>query len=151
MLFILLRDSLYVYIFLFSLFLYLLVIINPLIRGKSNQKQNQWWITNIFHKSMNLFSFQVTPQIDQLILIDRSVDLITPLATQLTYEGLIDQFFQINNCEYHCNLKYIFWKCNFPLLTDFVINARHKQSAFRMCKTLMSSSINCSFWIWLLP
>ncbi|XP_076028832.1 vacuolar protein sorting-associated protein 33A-like [Oratosquilla oratoria] len=41
---------------------------------------------------------QVTPQIDQLILIDRSVDLITPLATQLTYEGLIDQFFGINNC-----------------------------------------------------
>ncbi|KAB7498873.1 Vacuolar protein sorting-associated protein 33A [Armadillidium nasatum] len=34
----------------------------------------------------------------QLILIDRAVDLITPLATQLTYEGLIDQFFGINNC-----------------------------------------------------
>ncbi|RXG51513.1 Vacuolar protein sorting-associated protein 33A [Armadillidium vulgare] len=40
----------------------------------------------------------VPPQIDQLILIDRAVDLITPLATQLTYEGLIDQFFGINNC-----------------------------------------------------
>lgn len=44
-------------------------------------------------------STQVTPQIEQLILIDRSVDLITPLATQLTYEGLIHQFFTINNCK----------------------------------------------------
>ncbi|XP_030747567.1 vacuolar protein sorting-associated protein 33A [Sitophilus oryzae] len=35
--------------------------------------------------------------IDQLLLIDRSVDLITPLATQLTYEGLIDEIFGINN------------------------------------------------------
>lgn len=43
----------------------------------------------------------MTPQIDQLILIDRSVDLITPLATQLTYDGLIDQFFTINSCEFH--------------------------------------------------
>lgn len=35
--------------------------------------------------------------IDQIILIDRSVDLITPLATQVTYEGLIDEIFGINN------------------------------------------------------
>lgn len=34
--------------------------------------------------------------IDQILLIDRSVDLITPLATQLTYEGLIDEIFGIN-------------------------------------------------------
>nr|CAH7720426.1 unnamed protein product [Callosobruchus chinensis] len=37
------------------------------------------------------------PCIDQIILIDRSVDLITPLATQLTYEGLVDEIFGINN------------------------------------------------------
>ncbi|CAH0549200.1 unnamed protein product [Brassicogethes aeneus] len=35
--------------------------------------------------------------IDQILLIDRSVDLITPLATQLTYEGLIDEIFGIKN------------------------------------------------------
>ena len=28
--------------------------------------------------------------IDHLVLIDRSVDLMTPMATQLTFEGLID-------------------------------------------------------------
>ena len=37
------------------------------------------------------------PEIDQIILIDRDVDLITPLCTQLTYEGLIDEYFQIQN------------------------------------------------------
>ncbi|CAG8439325.1 11444_t:CDS:10 [Ambispora gerdemannii] len=35
--------------------------------------------------------------IDSLIIIDRSVDLITPLCTQLTYEGLIDEIFGIRN------------------------------------------------------
>jgi hypothetical protein len=36
---------------------------------------------------------QVTPQIDELIIIDRSVDFVTPMLTQLTYEGLIDESF----------------------------------------------------------
>jgi len=36
-------------------------------------------------------------EIEQIILIDREVDLITPLCTQLTYEGLIDELFSINN------------------------------------------------------
>lgn len=36
-------------------------------------------------------------QIDHLLLVDRGVDLLTPLATQLTYEGLIDEIFGINN------------------------------------------------------
>lgn len=39
-------------------------------------------------------------QIDHLLLLDRGVDLLTPLATQLTYEGLIDEIFGISNSEY---------------------------------------------------
>lgn len=35
--------------------------------------------------------------IDQLIILDRSIDVMTALATQLTYEGLIDEFYGINN------------------------------------------------------
>ena len=35
--------------------------------------------------------------ITNLILLDRSVDMITPLLTQGTYEGLIDEFFTIKN------------------------------------------------------
>ncbi|XP_015592749.1 vacuolar protein sorting-associated protein 33A [Cephus cinctus] len=35
--------------------------------------------------------------IEHLLLLDRSVDLLSPLVTQLTYEGLIDEIFGINN------------------------------------------------------
>lgn len=34
-------------------------------------------------------------EIDALIMIDRTVDLFTPLMTQITYEGVIDEFFGI--------------------------------------------------------
>ena len=38
---------------------------------------------------------EVRSQIDSLVIIDRAVDLISPLATQLTYEGLVDEMFGI--------------------------------------------------------
>lgn len=38
-----------------------------------------------------------SPEIDTLILIDRQVDMVTPMCTQLTYEGLIDEVFTIHN------------------------------------------------------
>lgn len=34
---------------------------------------------------------------DSLIIIDREVDFVTPLLTQLTYEGLIDELFEIQH------------------------------------------------------
>ncbi|KAL7287732.1 hypothetical protein TKK_0018117 [Trichogramma kaykai] len=37
------------------------------------------------------------PVIEHLLLLDRSLDLLSPLVTQLTYEGLIDEIFGINN------------------------------------------------------
>jgi len=54
----------------------------------------------IFRKRKEVFSHnqpEIVPQISTLILIDRSVDLITPLSTQLTYEGLIDEIYGIKN------------------------------------------------------
>eukprot|EP01065_Artemidia_motanka_P001781 TRINITY_DN10832_c0_g1_i1.p1 TRINITY_DN10832_c0_g1~~TRINITY_DN10832_c0_g1_i1.p1 ORF type:complete len:650 (+),score=210.47 TRINITY_DN10832_c0_g1_i1:82-2031(+) len=36
-----------------------------------------------------------TPEIDSLYVIDRDVDLLTPMKTQVTYEGLIDELFGI--------------------------------------------------------
>ena len=47
---------------------------------------------------------QITPKIDNLILIDRNVDMITPMMTQLTYEGLIDENFGI---KYSNSILYI--------------------------------------------
>eukprot|EP01006_Ploeotia_vitrea_P019581 TRINITY_DN51791_c0_g1_i1.p1 TRINITY_DN51791_c0_g1~~TRINITY_DN51791_c0_g1_i1.p1 ORF type:complete len:631 (-),score=70.58 TRINITY_DN51791_c0_g1_i1:50-1711(-) len=37
----------------------------------------------------------IPPEIHQLYLIDRDVDLISPFVTQLTYEGLVDEFWGI--------------------------------------------------------
>jgi len=36
-------------------------------------------------------------QIDTLVLLDRGVDMVSPMCTQLTYEGLIDEMLGINN------------------------------------------------------
>lgn len=38
-------------------------------------------------------------RVDSLIILDRRVDMITPLLTQLTYEGLVDELIGIKNCE----------------------------------------------------
>ena len=48
-------------------------------------------------------------QIDRMLIFDRKVDLITPLVTQLTYEGLIDEAFGINNSK--CLLSEVTRKC----------------------------------------
>ncbi|KAL2548877.1 Vacuolar protein-sorting-associated protein 33-like protein [Forsythia ovata] len=37
------------------------------------------------------------PEINTLILLDREVDMVTPMCTQLTYEGLLDEFLGVNN------------------------------------------------------
>lgn len=37
--------------------------------------------------------------IESVVIIDREVDLVTPLLTQLTYEGLIDEVFGIQNSQ----------------------------------------------------
>ncbi|XP_021891632.1 vacuolar protein-sorting-associated protein 33 homolog, partial [Carica papaya] len=36
-------------------------------------------------------------EINTLILLDREVDMVTPMCSQLTYEGLLDEFLHINN------------------------------------------------------
>jgi hypothetical protein len=37
------------------------------------------------------------PEVDTLVLLDRATDLVTPLLTPLTYEGIIDEFLGIGN------------------------------------------------------
>jgi len=40
---------------------------------------------------------QVADKVDSLIIVDRSVDWVTPMCTQLTYEGMLDEFIGIKN------------------------------------------------------
>ncbi|KAG4306124.1 hypothetical protein PORY_000112 [Pneumocystis oryctolagi] len=45
----------------------------------------------------NAYLRSISAVIDSLIIIDRESDLITPLMTQLTYEGLIDEIYGIKS------------------------------------------------------
>jgi hypothetical protein len=36
-------------------------------------------------------------EIQEVVLIDREIDMVTPLCTPLTYEALIDEVFGITN------------------------------------------------------
>ena len=69
----------------------------PRISGKGNAAQRVWEL--IRKLSLEPRNFPSVSHIDHLFLIDRAVDLISPLATQLTYEGLIDEIFEIKNSE----------------------------------------------------
>lgn len=40
---------------------------------------------------------KIAPEMDSVLIVDRGVDLISCLATQKTYEGLLCEFFSINN------------------------------------------------------
>ena len=42
------------------------------------------------------------PEIEMLILLDRQVDCVTPLCTQLTYAGLVDEMFGIDHGRQCC-------------------------------------------------
>lgn len=48
-------------------------------------------------KEVALQEFKVVPQIHSMLILDRNVDFITPLLSQRTYEGLIDEKFGIHN------------------------------------------------------
>ncbi|KAF8477599.1 Sec1-like protein [Kalaharituber pfeilii] len=47
--------------------------------------------------SLNPFALTPSSTIENLIIIDREIDFVTPLLTQLTYEGLIDEICGIKN------------------------------------------------------
>ncbi|XP_034475329.1 vacuolar protein sorting-associated protein 33A [Drosophila innubila] len=67
----------------------------PKIYGKGVQAQLVWdHAKQLAIDEKSLYNGD-KGSIDQLILLDRGIDLLTPLATQLTYEGLIDEFYGI--------------------------------------------------------
>jgi hypothetical protein len=48
---------------------------------------------------------QVSDKVDGLVIVDRSVDWVTPMCTQLTYEGMLDEFIGIRNCKLHYMIR----------------------------------------------
>ncbi|XP_037950705.1 vacuolar protein sorting-associated protein 33A [Teleopsis dalmanni] len=69
----------------------------PKIYGKGNCAQRVWEHTKqLGAEEKHLLTNGDKGAIDQLILLDRSIDLLSALATQLTYEGLIDEIYGIH-------------------------------------------------------
>nr|XP_014289619.1 vacuolar protein sorting-associated protein 33A isoform X2 [Halyomorpha halys] len=71
----------------------------PKVTGKGAAASHVWKLLG--RLDLEPRTYPSTSQIDHLILLDRTVDLLTPLATQLTYEGLIDELFEIKNTTAH--------------------------------------------------
>lgn len=61
----------------------------PKIYGKGNDARKLWDLLKAMGKEEPMANTSAKGAIDQLIILDRSIDLMSVLATQLTYEGLI--------------------------------------------------------------
>nr|XP_018896974.1 PREDICTED: vacuolar protein sorting-associated protein 33A [Bemisia tabaci] len=74
----------------------------PRVSGKGLAAKHVWDLLKRLSLEPRTPKKHIThSQIDHLLLLDRSIDLVSPLVTQLTYEGLIDELFQINRCTVH--------------------------------------------------
>ena len=69
----------------------------PVVYGKGAAAKTLYDLTARMKREMQAEEPESPSQIDTMIIFDRQVDLISPLITQLTYEGLIDEFFGIKN------------------------------------------------------
>ncbi|XP_054730384.1 vacuolar protein sorting-associated protein 33A [Anastrepha obliqua] len=68
----------------------------PKIYGKGGNSQRVWEHAKQLGTEEKMWNSD-KGLIDQIILLDRSIDILSAVATQLTYEGLIDEFFGIKN------------------------------------------------------
>lgn len=73
----------------------------PKVYGKGLYAQKVWELTKQMGKEESAIMNSDKGAIDQIILLDRSIDLMSVLTTQLTYEGLIDEIFGINQSTAH--------------------------------------------------
>lgn len=69
----------------------------PTVYGKGDAAKKLFEYMMRLKKEMASNEPDIAPQIDTIIILDRKVDCVTPFLTQLTYEGLIDELFQIKN------------------------------------------------------
>ncbi|CAM6126841.1 unnamed protein product [Calypogeia fissa] len=69
----------------------------PNVKGKGRAAVQVADILSKMQREQSLDTEGPCSEIDTMILLDRQVDLVTPMCWQLTYEGLIDEFLSINN------------------------------------------------------
>lgn len=81
----------------------------PHIKGKGRMAMNVLEMILRMRRQIGPDTLSNVPEIDTLVLFDRQSDLVSPMFTQLTYEGLIDELFGIKNS---------FLQPTFPCLPD---------------------------------
>ncbi|AAZ10263.1 vacuolar sorting protein 33, putative [Trypanosoma equiperdum] len=70
----------------------------PIVRGRGAHAAKVVHMLKRMRSEIGSDSFvAVAPKIESLLILDRSVDLLTPSLTQMTYEGIIDEFFSISS------------------------------------------------------
>ena len=71
----------------------------PVVKGKGNQATRVWQLMQRMRRDWPIQPHSqlttATEPISALLLVDRNIDVITPLLTPSTYEGLIDELFGI--------------------------------------------------------
>nr|CAD1843792.1 unnamed protein product [Ananas comosus var. bracteatus] len=72
------------------------VIPNVRAKGKASTKVADLLNSLQVEDPVNMGDMAI-PEINTLILLDREVDMVTPMCFQLTYEGLLDEILQVNN------------------------------------------------------
>lgn len=84
-------------------------------------------------KSNKINKYNNSCQINKLILLDRSIDTITPCLTQLTYEGVIDDVIGISNCKIKIENAFIPLNSGCPFYPD--IRDKHISISRTLLKT----------------
>ncbi|KAF1315959.1 Vacuolar protein sorting-associated protein 33a, partial [Globisporangium splendens] len=72
----------------------------PHVKYKGTMSKMIWEMMAHFKREQEVAGNPIgvlDPEIDTLVLIDRNVDLATPMCTPMTYEGLLDEIIGINN------------------------------------------------------
>eukprot|EP01129_Flabellula_baltica_P005358 TRINITY_DN1938_c0_g2_i1.p1 TRINITY_DN1938_c0_g2~~TRINITY_DN1938_c0_g2_i1.p1 ORF type:complete len:566 (+),score=117.41 TRINITY_DN1938_c0_g2_i1:83-1780(+) len=69
----------------------------PQILGKGHSARQLVDLMVRIRRENSSHEAHVLPEVHKMIIIDRAADTVTPLCTQLTYEGLVDEVFTIHN------------------------------------------------------
>lgn len=108
----------------------------PVIHGKGDKAQMAWDLYLRMKDAMKLppRNKQGGSQITEMIILDRLTDLVTPLCSQLTYEGILDDVIRIRSGYIHIS-KEITGKSD----TKVVVNA--KDPVFGVIRSLHFSYV----------
>lgn len=79
----------------------------PVVHGKGDKAQMVWDLFERLKESMKKVPLPKEPGtgIAELIIFDRQTDLVTPLCSQLTYEGVLDDVVRIQSGYIHISKK----------------------------------------------